>query len=284
MKNERIQGLINIGLKELEAEVYLQLLHEPGITGYRISKLLKKTKPTVYKILETLLAKGLVISNEVAKSQVFTALPIKQFLDHQENEFIKNKERVIKVLKNIKANPVKPGLYPLERIDQVYSKSVELITNAKRTIVLTCCQLHNTKIIDALNEATGRGIKVLIQTYPPKPDIQNCDFAMDENRSISFKDFTYNWLEIFVDGNEYLMSLLTKEGDNIYKAIWCNEPYLAIITYNSNVTSFFLTIVQDMLKKNIPSQEILDTVNTLVKSYYHGINTKGINELLEKYV
>ena len=72
MKDDRIQSLIDIGLKELEAQVYLQLLKEPGITGYRISKLLKKTKPTVYKILETMLEKGLIISDESAKNQIYS--------------------------------------------------------------------------------------------------------------------------------------------------------------------------------------------------------------------
>ena len=283
MRDNRIQYLMDIGLKELEADVYLQLLKESGITGYRISKLLKKTKPTVYKILETLQQKGLIIANEVAKSQVFTALPIKQYLDYQEVEFKKNKNKVIKILSNIKTQPVKSGLYPLERIDQVYSKSIELINNAKKTILLTCCQLQNKEVIDALNKATQRGVNVLFETYPPKPAIQNCDFAIAANNTISYQDFTYNWLEIFVDGNEYLLSLLTKDGKDIFKAMWCNEPYLAMITYNSNVTSFFLTIVRGMLQKNISSQEILVAINSLIKSYYHGINIKEINELQEKY-
>lgn len=283
MKDEKIIYLIEIGLKELEAEVYLQLLKEPGITGYRISKLLKKTKPTVYKILETLQLKGLIISDEIAKSQVFTALPIKQYLDYKELEFKNNRKKVLNALKDIKTRNAKPGLYPLERVDQVYSKIVEIIDAAEEKIVLTCCTLDNDKIINSLNKATDRGIKVLLETYL-KPDVQNCDFAIFARQPDTHKLFTYNWIEVFVDGNEYVMALLTKDGKGIYKALWCNEPYLAMFTYNSNATSFILTITRDMLKDNIPSNDILAKINSLVKSYYHGINVNKITELLDKYI
>lgn len=282
MKNDRIAYLMEIGLKELESEVYLQLLKEPGITGYRISKLLKKTKPTVYKVLETLQEKGLIISNEVAKNQVFTALPIQQYLDHKESEFQKNRKKVLEALKDIKNHAVKPGLYPLERIDQVYSKIVNIINSAQKKIVLTCCTLQNNDIIAAINAATSRGVKVLLESYL-KPEVQNCDHAIYTIHSVIHKEFTYNWLEVFVDGNEYVIGLLTKDGKDLYKAIWCNEPYLAMFTYNSNVTSFILTITRDMLAKNISSREIQEKINSLIRTYYHGINIKEITELLDKY-
>ena len=51
-RESSITALTDLGLNNLEANVYLALLKEPGTTGYRVGKTLGKAVSNVYQALE----------------------------------------------------------------------------------------------------------------------------------------------------------------------------------------------------------------------------------------
>jgi sugar-specific transcriptional regulator TrmB len=280
MEKNMVYSLQNIGFKESEAEIYLLLLEEPNITGYRISKLLKKTKPSIYKTLELLQKKGLILADQTENAQVFTAVPIQEYFNQKEKELKLKRSEITEALKNIKPGPVKSGLFPLERLDQFITKAIEMIRNAEKVILVACCSISYQEITEEIEAATSRGVKVLIESPSPHPEVQGCEFAYHENSKNS-DDFEINWLEIFVDAREYVLSVTSKDGHQLYRSIWCNEQYLSQLTFNSNLGSFILTKVRHLLKQNHSSDEITSIINTMVKTYYQGLEVNKIKKRME---
>ena len=268
MKNDQIEILKKLGFTDLEAELYFLLLKEANLTGYRLSRLIGKPKSTIYKTLDALQKKGAIIADESSKTKEFSAIPYKEFFDMKERVFAENRKKAEDLLRSIKSGPIKPGLYPLEKIEQVFSRCLKAISRAKKIILVACCHLEEPRIIKALETAADRGIKVSVDCHLPLPNIKGCEFTFNESSKYRVSDFQHNWLEIFVDGREYVVSLMNKTGDHLYNAVWCNEPYLSVIIFNSNVYAMVLTRVRQYLHNDLPKEEIVQKIDKTINNYY----------------
>ena len=132
MMNDIIEILKKLGFTDLEAEIYFYLLKESNMTGYRLSRIIGKPKSTIYKTLDTLQKKGIIVADESSKTKEFSATPYKEFFNMKEREFSENRQKAEDLLRSVKSGPIKPGLYPLEKMEQVFSKSLEIISRAKK--------------------------------------------------------------------------------------------------------------------------------------------------------
>ena len=73
----------------------------------------------------------------------------------------------------------------------------------------------------------------------------------------------YNWLEIFVDGEEFIISLMNDKDDTLYKSLWSNDPYLSVITYNANVGELLFAKVGQLLHSEMSKKEIGEELKRL---------------------
>lgn len=199
--------LVNLGLAEKEAKVYLAALELGKSPVQAISKRAKVNRATTYVILETLMKKGLVSSLTEGKKQLFFAeTPEKLSLIFREQEIqIKERQETLKKLlpelKSIKApeneNPAvryfegKEGLiamteefylttqnetakmiYPLDLIKEIFTKE-ERENFTKRRIKKGV----NTEVIYTAEEGErksspdGKRIKVDEQKFPITSEI-----------------------------------------------------------------------------------------------------------------
>jgi len=77
---QQIEVLTDLGLNNLEAEIYLTLLKESDLTGYKIAKILGKQRSNIYKAIESLLQKGAILINEQNNSNIYSAIPITSYI------------------------------------------------------------------------------------------------------------------------------------------------------------------------------------------------------------
>ncbi|MBI2499097.1 hypothetical protein HYV88_02545 [Candidatus Woesearchaeota archaeon] len=87
MKNE----LINYGLSEKEADIYLACLKAGETTANRLSELTNIRRSTIYEVLENLKKKGIISSLVKNKKYHFRAVKPSSLID-----LLKDKERIIK--------------------------------------------------------------------------------------------------------------------------------------------------------------------------------------------
>src|SRR6266542_1955367 len=84
-RDRGIEVLREIGLNQLEAEVYTFLLPSEPVTAYAVGAALGKATANVYKAIERLARLGAVLVEEGA-SRRCRAVPLKEFLRHTERE------------------------------------------------------------------------------------------------------------------------------------------------------------------------------------------------------
>ncbi len=274
------ENLLKVGFKEIEADIYIILLKERGISAYKISKILKKTKPQIYKALEIMLQKGMVYSNEASKAVEYYPTEIKTYLDWREKEFLENKVDLEEKVKRISKIEKMSGVFAIENISQMYSRSLEIIRNAKKNIIVMSCQIQRKEIVEELVSASQRGVNVIIETFQPSPQVTGIEVIAQGNSADLFRSQHYNWLEIFVDGEEFIISLMNDRDDQLYKCLWSNDPYLSIITYNANVGELLFAKMGQLLNSNLSKAEIMSDLRQSRMKYYIGIDMQKIKHLI----
>ena len=165
-------------------------MKEGGISAYKISKILKKTKPQVYKALEVMLQKGMVFRNEASKAVEYYPTEIKTYLDWRESEFLESKKKVEEKVRKISKIEKMSGVFAIENISQMYSRSIEIIKNAKKNIIVMCAQLQRKEVIEELSKASERGVNVIIETFNPAPNVENIDILAQGNSTAIFYEST----------------------------------------------------------------------------------------------
>jgi len=105
-----IEELVNIGLSDKEARVYISLIRSGTSSVYSIARNAEIKRPTTYVILDELISKGLVLKIPHARSQRFIAKSPEEFFRERErnilsfkqilpelNSVVKSRERDVKV-------------------------------------------------------------------------------------------------------------------------------------------------------------------------------------------
>ncbi|MBN1948560.1 MAG: hypothetical protein JW784_02335 [Candidatus Cloacimonetes bacterium] len=283
MDDVLIRSLQEIGFNHLEGMIYLHLLSHPASSGYQLAKNLNKPKSNVYLALESLLSKAAVVTDLSTRNKLYTAIPIEQYLDQLQQRFSQQRIELETKLKDIRNAPFEYGFYPLDKMEQVFPKSIELINSARSKILVACMQLQEKAVIEALQKAVDRGVSVLIESYPPSPPVTDCDFSFYSKGTARLEDFFYNWLEILIDGDQYIFSLFSIDHKMLYKCIWCNEPYISLTTFNATVSSLLLTWVRERLSQNESPENILQELKGYMNRYYECIGKNKLNSLMNKY-
>ncbi len=85
--NEILKTLVDAGLNQKEAEIYLTLLKMKSATAYKIAKASSLKKPTVYVVLETLRQKGFILKTPSKRGTTYTAKSPDEFINIVEQKF-----------------------------------------------------------------------------------------------------------------------------------------------------------------------------------------------------
>lgn len=281
MENKKIKSLMNVGLKELEAEIYLILLREPNITAYKVAKIVRKPKTTVYKALEVMELEGLILSNKAAQPVTFSAVHIKEYLNEKDRKFKAYRKIAEDELKNIEEIPANTGIFEIKMLDQVFSKSIEILDRAEKLVLISAPFLHNNELNTVIRRASERGIQILLHSFSQTQDFPQVDIIQEDISQKFLDSLPYNWLEIFADGQEYLISLLSRDSSQLYKAQWCNDPYTSILTYNANLGSFLLMKAKKLLEEGQSKENIIQFISSSTKAFYKYINMEVIEHLID---
>ena len=73
--DELVAKLQEIGFNRLESEVYLTLLKQSPLSGYKIAQILGEGSSNIYKALDILKKKGAVLVEEKPSTRQFIAVP-----------------------------------------------------------------------------------------------------------------------------------------------------------------------------------------------------------------
>jgi len=277
---DNIQILTELGLNNLEAEVYLYLLVNKPHTAYGIGKILGKPTANVYKAIEALSRKGAVMV-EGGKNRLCRAVPATEFLRHIKNQFnIKTKKASVS-LSRFKKDIFDEGVYQLHSSPLVITRARTMLGKCKNIAIIDVFPEPLKQIRPALEKAIKRGIEIYLQVYEPV-DIPGAIISCATEGNEVLKHWDSQQLNVIIDGKEHLLSLMNQDLSRVYQAIWSQSLYLSCALHGSFMQHH--TVIRLLAERHKPDalskiQRILDETR-----FFHNSDIPGQKALLERYL
>lgn len=226
MSNSVEYLLMEFGFSGLEAEAYLAVLAEPDSTGYRISQVLGKPAPNIYKALDSLVSKGAVLADEGGKSRTFTAVPVREQVGKRTRHLEELASDIENDLDRMRKPLSEEGVYKLTSVHQVLAKAEEMIDNAAETLVTDADDKPMARLSDHFRRASARGVHVLLHGRS-RMDIRGCEFI---------GSVTEGWkgdmLVLVKDSTEYLVAFMSGDMRSLIQGVW-SRNFIAPCLYRS---------------------------------------------------
>ncbi|MBN2587846.1 MAG: hypothetical protein JXA64_06710 [Candidatus Fermentibacteraceae bacterium] len=246
MSNSIEYLLMEFGLSGLEAEAYLAVLAEPDSTGYRISQLLGKPAPNIYKALDSLVNKGAVLAVEGGKSRTFTAVPVREQVGKRTRRLEELASDIESDLERMRKPLSEEGVYKLTSVHQVLAKAEEMIDNASDTIIADADDNPMAKLSDFFGRASGRGVHVLLHGRTPR-DIRGCEFI-----SSVTEGWKGDMLVLVKDATEYLVAFMSGDMRSLMQGVW-SRNFIAPCLYRSYMVKALFYRVAMMMGDGVSS-------------------------------
>lgn len=266
-RESSILALMDLGLNRLETLVYLALLREPGVTGYRVGKAIGKPASNVYTALESLLKKGAVILNYVDRDKRFTPVPVQEFTKRMRSEIDARAKLVEDELREFDAIPQDSGIYRLENEEQLFEKINSMLDGAVSTVLLTADTNFIRRLERPVSAAAGRGVRVLVLTFDRDLAIADCEMLRlipkcGENAWPGY------WIVLDVDGIQHVIAFF-EHMDTLSHAIWCNDQYVSFWMHFGMLADFTLMTFFNQTADGDEISVVKRSLAELYKRYNH---------------
>jgi sugar-specific transcriptional regulator TrmB len=242
-----IAALEELGLTRLEALTYVALLRAGPSTGYSIAKSIQKPASNAYRIIDSLVAKQLVVAEAGAKKR-FRALPFEQMLNRLSERFQKNQDVVATELSRLQSLQDDNRVYRLNSSEQVFERCRGVLENARDLVMIDAFPGILSRIEPDIGRALARGIEVRIKSYQPI-DIPGARIIIDYRGDAVLTDWKFQWLVVVADGNEYVQACFEPDGAELVQAIWTGSAFLSWIAHGGLASEMAVDQVQRILRE-----------------------------------
>ena len=252
----QVTYLMDIGLSNIQARIYITLLTEPNITGYKIAKILNEPVANTYKALEGLIKKGIAVLDESGNNKLYSVFPITAYLNQLEATFKNKRKAIEEEFKKIKPAKLKDGIFKIDNIQQLYEIAGELIKNSKGVLAVDSTSLPLEIFKPYLEGISKKGVSVIIKSYS-KISIPNCETICFEDMGVTALKEPIQFFNISNPGYEYASALLNGDNTEIIEAIDSNSKYLSFMAYSGIVSELALTKLLAAINQGKNSKELL---------------------------
>jgi sugar-specific transcriptional regulator TrmB len=267
---EGISKLIELGLTELEAGVYVLLLQRSPLSAYAVAKTLGKSVPNMYKTLSAMAQKGLVMSSLDGTTKVYAPTPLDEYLD----QFMKRSADLVLQTRTtfermeLSRDLPRTSIYKLQNTEQVLRKTVSLIEDAEVSISVTADRYPLLFLSAYLTEASARGVNILVNSYIPIA-IDGCDVVHWRRRK-ERPSWPGNILVLVVDGREVVTGFFSPQ-ETVMSALWVNDPYLAAVLHHGRSADTILAAVLNLIRDGADKDRLSGVIADLTEKHIYSI-------------
>jgi len=279
---QAIQALSELGFNGLEAEIYVFLQRESPATGYRAAQAIGKPAANVYKAVDTLLAKG-AVELEDGKTRQLRPVPYRELLQRLERRYRDHLTAAATSLSELPGPQEDVRIYQLQTRDQVLSRCRAMLEAAERIAVLDVFPEPYAALRPDLQAAIDRGLEVVIRLYSPD-DIAGAQVVLSPDHEEILERLPAQWLNIVVDGSEFLMAVLRSGSGELVQAVWTASPLLSYVRHSSLMSEVGFAAVRRDLEMGASLPEIEKTVEahrfvstTKVSGYTRLLDALGLS-------
>ncbi|HET7434746.1 MAG TPA: helix-turn-helix domain-containing protein [Thermoanaerobaculia bacterium] len=223
--------LTELGLNQLEAEIYTHLLQSEPSTAYRIAQSIGKQTANVYKAVEMLARRGAVMIEE-GENRLVRAVPVREFLRHTEREFMARTKTAATMLDALHKPTFDERVYRIESVAETLEKARMMLEHdATRVAVVDAFPKAWRAIAPSVAKAIARGIDVHVQTYEPVTIEGAASHVVAAPGAAVLEYWRSEQLNVVVDGKQNLVAMLSTELDRVYQAFWSQSLYLSTLLH-----------------------------------------------------
>ncbi|MBN1812286.1 MAG: TrmB family transcriptional regulator [Anaerolineae bacterium] len=237
MGNEPVSKLVEIGFSEYEAKAYVALLRENPATGYQLAKLSGVPRSMVYEALGKLVSRGAAMTLRKGETTQYAPVPPEEFLDQLHREH----EELIDTLKDDLVGLASPldleYVWNFEGNESVMAKAEEMILQAQDTIYLALVPSTFSELRPILEEAVGRGVRVVIYTTADI-DLPGARVVVAHVSEETLGQARGLGLILSIDGEEVLIGEWLSATQA--RASWTNSPFLVFLAEHHLRTDLYL--------------------------------------------
>ncbi|MFH2035767.1 MAG: helix-turn-helix domain-containing protein [Candidatus Zixiibacteriota bacterium] len=254
MNNLDTKFLIELGFTNLEALIYIFLLENSPATGYGIAKGIGKPAANTYKAIESLHSKGGIIIED-STTRRCRAVTADELLDNLQHRFMSLKDSARSELKKYKPSPGDKRIYQLQSTEQVLSRYRKMIERASRVAIFDFFPFAVKQLKKEISAAAKRGVQITLKTYE-SCHIPGIEIIIDPQGKRLIERWPGLWANGVVDGEEYLLAFLTKDGADVIQAVWSNNYFLSWIYYGAIVEELKASALEQAINADKPSSEL----------------------------
>lgn len=280
-KNDRaVSALVGTGLTDLEARVYILLLGESPLTGYRVAKILGRSVPNIYKTLSAMALKGLVMCSEDEGTSTYVPTPLETWLKQCTRKVERDLKKVRAVFRDIEPSRerISPGVYSLENREQVMTKAAEIIGGASKALTVSADSEPLKELAGELSKAAAGGLPVLVNCYEDI-DLPQCR-VVKWNRRSQRRPWQGSWLIVAADGCQALNSFFSPAGE-VVDARWISNPFLATVLHHGRSADTILAAILNRLSADSLPGELGEMVEELVSDHVYTIPHDPLHRRIE---
>ena len=282
MKNDTLLHLLrDLGLNELEANIYIWLLENKRSTGYKIAGQIGKPVANTYKALKSLQNKGAVMSDSSSGTIYFDTIPIEEFLNKIENEFKTKREQIVDEVKKLEVQQEPTGIYELQSKELVFEKVNSMIKSAQNTLLIDGFPAPMKIIKQYLSADRPKDINIYVKNYSGD-DIDNVHQLKANFDDLPISELNGQWLVVLKDTKESLIAFFNKDGSELIHCIWTKDPFISFVLFNGSLYEFNFTEVCEQVYSDESNK--IENMKSIIERYknmyrYMRVEEKSILEI-----
>ena len=281
MKNDSLLHLLrDLGLNELEANIYIWLLENKRSTGYKIAGQIGKPVANTYKALKSLQNKGAVISDDSSGTIYFDTIPIEEFLNKIENEFKAKREQIVDQVNKLEVQQEPAGIFEIKSKELVFEKVNSMTKSAQDTILIDGFPAPMQSIKQYLTEDRANEITIYVKNYSGE-NIEHVHQIKASIPELVYSELNGQWLIVLRDTVESLVAFFSKDGAELIHCIWTKDPFLSFILFNGSAYEFNFTEVCEQVYNDDSNK--IENMKSIIERYknmyrYMRVEEKNILE------
>jgi sugar-specific transcriptional regulator TrmB len=164
-----VQGAIvrlrRLGFSEYEAKAYMALVYESPLTAYELSKNSGIPSSKVYEVLRKLEIRHMIQSIHGERSKVFIAVPPDEFVQNFRSSIEDNLHAVRTELTAVKSGLDTSYTWHIKNYETLIHRAKRMIRTARTSILILIWKEEMNELLETLNAATQRGVKIAAIHY-----------------------------------------------------------------------------------------------------------------------
>lgn len=271
-------SLLKLGLNPLEADIYISILKQQGLTGYRIGQLLGKSRANIYNALESMKIKGLVVEDNSEKSKLYYTKDLENYVNRIQSGLIDDLKTAKNHLSEIKSDEIKDGVFQIKDSNEVLELAEKIINRSEKFLLLDLFPSSFAKVKDLIiNRAKEcRELKIYIKIYSDDTiDEENIFIIPAPDIKTQLDHWDLDWMIINSDNIETLICCYSQDDESKFHSIHIKNIFLSGLIYNGTYSELLSTFLYTQIKMGIPHQEILKNCKFLSPAIVHSVDTEN---------